>query len=42
MIAAFIRYYFSRTVKNWRLLRRACMDALPPVEKASDVENGKP
>ena len=41
MISAFLRYYFSRTVKNWRSLRRACMDALPKAEKAGDVENGK-
>ena len=41
MISAFIRYFFSRTVRNWRSLRRACMDALPKAEKASDVENGK-
>ncbi len=41
MIAAFLRYYFSRTIQNWRALRRSCMDALPKAEKASDVENGK-
>ena len=39
MIRAFLRFYFSRTVKNWRSLRRACMDALPKAEKAADVEN---
>ena len=41
MIRAFLRFYFSRTVRNWRSLRRACMDALPKAEKAADVENGK-
>ena len=41
MIASFLRFYFSRTVRNWRSLRRACMDALPKSEKAGDVENGK-
>jgi len=29
MIRAFVRYYFSRTVANWRALRRECMAALP-------------
>ena len=41
MIRAFLIFYFSRTVKNWRTMRRACMDALPKAEKAGDVENGK-
>ena len=41
MIRAFVRYFFSRTLKNWRLLRRECMDTLPKSEKAADAENGK-
>ena len=28
-----IRYYFSRTLKNWRSLRRECMRALPKQAK---------
>ena len=41
MIASFLRFYFNRTLRNWRALRRECMDALPKQEKATDVENGK-
>ena len=41
MIASFLRFSFSRTVRNWRSLRRACMDALPKSEKDADCENGK-
>ena len=41
MIRAFVTFFFSRTVRNWRSLRRSCMDALPKSEKAADVENGK-
>ena len=29
MLKAFIRFYFSRTVGNWRALRRECMSVLP-------------
>ena len=29
MIRAFIRFYFSPTVSNWRALRRVCMSRLP-------------
>ena len=29
MIAAFLRYYFAPTLKNWRALRRVCMSRLP-------------
>jgi len=29
MIRTFVRYYFSRTVANWRALRRKYMAALP-------------
>jgi hypothetical protein len=38
VIRAFIRYYFSRTVANWRALRRECMERLPKQEKAQDIE----
>jgi len=38
MIWAFWRYYFSRSLKHWRSLRRECMAALPKQEKAGDVE----
>ena len=41
MIRAFLTFYFYRTVRNWRSLRRACMDALPKSEKDADCENGK-
>ena len=38
MIRAFVRFYFRRTVANWRALRREAMALLPKSEKASDVE----
>jgi hypothetical protein len=38
MIVAFIRYFFRRTVTNWRALRRECMERLPKQEKAQDIE----
>lgn len=38
MIRAFVRYWFTRNVQNWRALRRACMDALPKAERAQDIE----
>lgn len=38
MILAFIKFYFSRTVKNWRNLRRTCMAASRKAEKETDVE----
>ena len=41
MIRAFVRFYFRRTVANWRALRREAMALLPKQEKAADVENGK-
>lgn len=41
MIYAFLKFYFSRSLKNWRLLRRECMDTLPRAEKSADIENGK-
>ena len=33
MIRAFIRFYLSRTLVNWRSLRRVCMSALPKVDQ---------
>lgn len=42
MLSAFLRFYFRRTVANWRALRRECMARLPRAEKEADVENGKP
>ena len=38
MIRAFLRFYFSRTLKHWRLLRRECMAVLPKQERAGDIE----
>ena len=38
MISAFVRFYLSRTLKNWRALRRECRNALPKNERAADVE----
>ena len=35
MIRAFLRFYFSPTLKHWRTLRRECMKRLPPVQKAA-------
>jgi hypothetical protein len=29
VIQAFIRYWFSPTLQNWRKLRRLCMSRLP-------------
>ncbi len=29
MIRAFARFYFTPTLKNWRVLRRLCMAKLP-------------
>ena len=29
MIRAFLRYYFSPTLRNWRALRRIAMSRLP-------------
>ena len=40
MIRAMIRYYFSRTLKNWRALRRECMAALPKQAKR-EAEGGE-
>ncbi len=38
MILSFLRFYFRRTVSNWRALRRECMAALPKAEKQTDAE----
>ena len=38
---AFARFYFRRTLKNWRELRRACREALPKDEKRTATENGE-
>ena len=41
MIRAFLRFYFSRTLKNWRELRRVCRDALPKADRKAVQENGE-
>ena len=41
MISACFRLYFSRTLKNWRDLRRVCRDALPKAERHTAQENGE-
>ena len=33
MIRAFIAFYFSRTIKNWRELRRVCRSTLPKQDR---------
>ena len=40
MIYAFWRYFFSRTLANWRALRRECMTALPKQAKR-EAEGGE-
>lgn len=35
MIRAFITYYFTPTLENWRALRRICMSRLPAKDKAA-------
>ena len=40
MINAFFRFYFSRTLANWRALRRECMASLPKQAKR-DAEGGE-
>ena len=35
MIRAFARFYFTPTLKNWRVLRRLCMAKLPKKVKAN-------
>ena len=41
MIRAFARFYFRRTLKNWRELRRVCREALPKDDKRTVQENGE-
>ena len=33
MIRAFLRFYFLRDLYSWRALRRACLKALPKVDR---------
>lgn len=33
MIRAFVRFYFTRTLKNWRELRRECRATLPKQDR---------
>ncbi len=33
MIRAFVKFYFRRTIENWRSLRRACRDTLPKEDR---------
>jgi hypothetical protein len=40
MWKAFIRFYFSPTLANWRALRRICMAKLPPQRKPKEPANG--
>ena len=40
MIRTFLKFYFSRTLANWRALRRECMAALPKQAKR-DAEGGE-
>lgn len=41
MIRAFLRFYFSPTLVNWRTLRRLCMVRLPqsPAKPKKEVAN---
>lgn len=39
MIRAFIRYYFSPTLANWRALRRVCMSYLPATTTTKGVQS---
>ena len=41
MIRAFARFYFSRTLKNWRELRRVCREALPKEARRTVQESGE-
>lgn len=38
MIRAFIRYYLSPSLQNWRALRRVCMAKLPAHTTTKGVE----
>lgn len=35
MIRAFLTFFFSRTLVNWRALRRECMSKLPKQDRAN-------
>lgn len=35
MIRAFLKFYFSPSLKSWRALRRTCIKRLPKKEKAN-------
>ena len=41
MIRAFVKFWFSRTLANWRALRRECRNALPKAERKTLQENGE-
>lgn len=41
MIQAFLRFYFRRTLRNWRDLRRVCRDALPKPDRKAAQESGE-
>lgn len=41
MIRAFVRFYFRRTVSNWRALRRECRNALPKAERKALEGSGE-
>ena len=41
MIRAFVKFWFSRTLTNWRALRRECRNALPKDERKALQENGE-
>jgi hypothetical protein len=35
VIRAFLKFYFSRNLGNWRALRRVCRSALPKQDQAA-------
>lgn len=41
MISAFLRFYFRRSIENWRSLRRECRNALPKAERKVAEVNGE-
>ncbi len=41
MISAFLKFYFNRSVANWRALRRECRNALPKDARKSLQESGE-
>ena len=38
MWKAFIKFWFLRDLYSWRSLRRACLKALPKVDRKSEIE----